>query len=96
MLRQVFSAVSLIVIAFKLGVGKLEFDVDLGKMRSDLLDNEFSEVPIESAFVLRSLAPIHKDPFDRLLVAQAKADGLILLSVDRRLADYGPMVELLR
>jgi hypothetical protein len=53
-------------------------------LRRGLLDNGYSELPItsEHAVTIGSLPPIHKDPFDRILIAQAMVEGITLLAVD--------------
>ena len=53
-------------------------------LRRGLLDNGYSELPIVSDHVvaIESLPPIHKDPFDRALVAQATVEGITLLTND--------------
>jgi PIN domain nuclease of toxin-antitoxin system len=59
-----------------------------------LLDNGYIELPITSqhAVSIDSLPPLHKDPFDRLLMAQALSEGITLLTHDERLAQYpGPV-----
>jgi PIN domain nuclease of toxin-antitoxin system len=59
-----------------------------------LLDNGYVELPITSqhAVNIDSLPPLHKDPFDRLLLAQAISEGIILLTGDAQLARYrGPV-----
>ena len=58
------------------------------------MDNGYSELPIlsEHAVAVDSLPPLHKDPFDRILVAQATVEGIILLTVDPMVAHYaGPV-----
>lgn len=63
-------------------------------MRRGLLDNGYVELPITSqhAVNIDSLPPLHKDPFDRLLLAQAISEGIILLTGDAQLARYrGPV-----
>ena len=47
-----------------------------------------------ACFLKGILPPVHQDPFDRLLVAQAKADGLVLVTHDSFLPPYGPFVML--
>lgn len=56
-----------------------------------LIANDYAELAIDSAHVLRvpTLPPIHADPFDRILVAQAMAEGLVLVSNDAKLKAYG-------
>jgi PIN domain nuclease of toxin-antitoxin system len=68
-----FSAASLWEVAIKRGLGRDDFKVDSRVLRRGLLDNGYSELPIISGHVvaIESLPMIHKDPFDRVLVAQA-------------------------
>jgi PIN domain nuclease of toxin-antitoxin system len=92
--EPVFSAASLWEIAIKRGLGREDFQVDARLLRRGLLDNGYSELPItsEHAVALDSLPPIHKDPFDRLLVAQATVEGILLLTSDPLVAKYpGPV-----
>lgn len=89
-----FSAASLWEIVIKRGLGRDDFQVDARLLRRGLLDNGYSELPIgsEYAVAIDSLPPIHKDPFDRLLVAQAMVEGITLLTVDSLLVQYpGPV-----
>lgn len=89
-----FSAASLWEIAIKRGLGRSDFQVDARVLRRGLLDNGYSELPIgsEHAVAIDGLAPIHKDPFDRILVAQATVEGITLLTVDALVAQYpGPI-----
>src|SRR5580693_9797081 len=79
-----FSAASLWEVAIKRGLGREDFAVDARLLRRGLLDNGYSELPIVSDHVVAidSLPPIHKDPFDRILVAQATVEGVTLLTSD--------------
>jgi PIN domain nuclease of toxin-antitoxin system len=89
-----FSAVSLWEIAIKRGIGRSDFQVDARLLRRGLLDNGYIELPVRSehAVVIDSLPPIHKDPFDRMLVAQATIEGITLLTSDTIVAQYpGPV-----
>lgn len=89
-----FSAASLWEIAIKHGLGREDFKVDARLLRRGLLDNGYSELPIgsEHAVAIDSLPPIHKDPFDRILVAQATVEGITLLTADETVAHYpGPI-----
>ena len=91
-----FSAANLWEIAIKRGLGRDDFQVDPRLLRRGLLDNGYSELPITSdhALAVEALPPIHKDPFDRLLVAQATVEGITLLTVDPLVAKYrGPVRE---
>ncbi len=89
-----FSAASIWEVVIKHGLGRSDFQTDARLLRRGLLDNGYSELPILSDHVvaLDSLPPIHKDPFDRLLVAQATVEGITLLTVDSTAAKYaGPV-----
>jgi PIN domain nuclease of toxin-antitoxin system len=89
-----FSAASLWEVAIKRGLGRSDFQVDTRLLRRGLLDNGYSELPIVSDHVVatESLPPIHKDPFDRVLVAQATVEGITLLTIDSLVAQYpGPI-----
>lgn len=89
-----FSAASLWELAIKRGLGREDFKVDARLLRRGLLDNGYTEMPIVSDHVVatESLPPIHKDPFDRLLVAQATVEGVTLLTTDSVVSEYpGPI-----
>ena len=90
----VFSVASLWEVAIKFALGRPEFDVDPRILRRGLLDNGFVELAVTAQHALEtiSLPPIHKDPFDRLLVAQATVEGLTLLTADATILRYpGPI-----
>jgi PIN domain nuclease of toxin-antitoxin system len=92
-----FSAASLWEVAIKRGLGRKDFSVDARLLRRGLLDNGYEELPILSEHVveIESLPAIHKDPFDRLLVAQATVEGIALLTLDSVVARYpGPIRKL--
>jgi PIN domain nuclease of toxin-antitoxin system len=86
-----FSVASLWEVAIKSALGRADFQVDVAELRTGLVANGYNEVAIESGHVLRvpTLPPIHADPFDRILVAQAMAEGFALLSNDAKLKAYG-------
>jgi len=89
-----FSAASLWEVAIKHGLGRDDFQVDARLLRRGLLDNGYNELPIVSDHVvaIESLPPIHKDPFDRVLVAQATVEGITLLTIDSLVSQYpGPI-----
>jgi PIN domain nuclease of toxin-antitoxin system len=89
-----FSAASLWEVAIKRGLGRKDFQVDARLLRRGLLDNGYSELPIISDHVVatESLPPIHKDPFDRILVSQATVEGVTLLTIDSLVSQYpGPI-----
>lgn len=86
----IFSTASLWEIVIKRGLGREDFKVDARLLRRGLLDNGYTELPIASEHVVAidTLPPLHKDPFDRVLVAQALVEGIILLTTDEVVACY--------
>ncbi len=89
-----FSAASLWEIAIKNALGREDFRVDPRVLRRGLLDNGYLELPVTSqhAVNIDTLPAIHKDPFDRLLLAQAQSEGILLITSDAQLAKYpGPV-----
>ena len=86
-----FSVVSLWEVAIKASLGRGDFQVDPLALRMGLLREGFRELPIQVEHVLavQKLPWIHRDPFDRLLVAQAAREQLTLLTADRTLLGYG-------
>ena len=92
----IFSAVSLWEIAIKRGLGRDDFQVDARILRRGLLDNGYLELPMSSAHAVAidGLPAIHKDPFDRILVAQATVEGIMLLTSDALLARYSGPIKL--
>lgn len=93
-----FSAASLWEVVIKRGLGREDFKVDPRLLRRGLLDNGYSELPIGSEHVvaIAGLSAIHKDPFDRILLAQAIAEGITLLTADATVAQYSELVRLVR
>jgi len=92
-----FSVASLWEIVIKNGLGRPDFQVDVRLLRRGLLDNGYSELPIASEHIvaIEGLPPHHKDPFDRLLVAQATVEGINLVTVDPLVAAYaGPIMKM--
>lgn len=90
----VFSAASLWEIAIKNSLGREDFRVEPRLLRRGLLDNGYLELPVTSqhAVSIDGLPQLHKDPFDRLLLAQALTEGITLLTADAQLAKYrGPV-----
>ena len=89
-----FSAASLWEVAIKRGLGRADFRADPRLLRRGLLDNGYGELPItsEHAVAADGLPAIHKDPFDRILVAQSIVEGIALLTADPVVAQYtGPI-----
>ena len=88
--EPIFSPASLWEIAIKSGLGRLDFQVNARLLRRSLLDNGYLELAVtsEHAVSVDTLPPIHKDPFDRLLLAQAAVEGITLLTSDPLVAEY--------
>lgn len=89
-----FSAGSLWEVVIKNGLGRPDFRVDPHLLRRGLIDNGYLELAISSQHTLAvsHLPDIHKDPFDRILVAQAESEGFLLLTADEMVARYpGPV-----
>lgn len=91
-----FSVASLWEIAIKSKLNRRDFQVDPRVLRRGLIDNGYQELPIfsEHAVAIDSLPLIHKDPFDRLLIAQATVEGIALLTDDATIARYPGPVQL--
>ena len=89
-----FSAASIWEIAIKFQQGKTDFPFDPAVLRTGFLDNGYQELMVsgEHGIAASALPLIHKDPFDRLLLAQATVENILLLTVDPILARYpGPV-----
>ncbi len=90
-----FSAASLWEIVIKAALRRADFKVDVALLRPALAEMGFEELPVTGAHAetLARLPPVHKDPFDRMLVAQSLAEPLILLTNDAALQTYGDVVK---
>ena len=88
------SAVTFWEVAIKWSLNKPDFRIDVAPLRAGLLRNGYFELPMDGAHALElaRLPMHHTDPFDRLLVAQAKAEGMVLLTSDKTLSAYGDCV----
>ena len=92
--EPIFSSASPWEVAIKQGLRRGDLRVDARLLRRGLLDNGYEELPItsEHAVALDTLPPIHKDPFDRILLAQSMIEGITLLTADPLVAQYpGPV-----
>jgi len=91
-----FSSVSLWEVAIKAGRGRDDFRIDVSSLRRSLFDNGYAELPMTGAHAaaLVGLPPIHRDPFDRMLAAQAIVEGLTLVTSDPAVAKYPAPVRL--
>ena len=89
-----YSAASLWEIAVKTTLRRKDFRVDLPLMHSALSVMGLTELPVTSEHAMRvtELPPVHRDPFDRMLVAQSLVEPMVLLTNDAVLARYGPFV----
>ena len=85
-----FSAASLWEVAIKHNLGRDHFRVEPRKLRRGLIENGWRELAItsEHAIAAGELPPLHKDPFDRMIVAQARVEGVTLLTSDDLVALY--------
>lgn len=91
----VFSAASLWEIAIKQSLGRDDFRADPRLLRRGLLDNGYEELAVTGAHAvaIATLPSLHKDPFDRILLAQAQVEGITLLTADDRVAQYPGAVQ---
>jgi PIN domain nuclease of toxin-antitoxin system len=90
----VFSDASIWEIAIKRGLGRSDFLFDPREIRRQMLENGYEELPVlgQHAVAVDVLPSIHKDPFDRILIAQAMVEGITLLTADPVIASYpGPI-----
>jgi PIN domain nuclease of toxin-antitoxin system len=91
------SAVCVWELAIEQGLGKLSLGTDVRtwtrRVTRELVLHHLP-VTAEHAAAVEQLPDVHRDPFDRLLVAQAVAEGAVLLTADRRLLGYGDAVRL--
>lgn len=92
-----FSAASIWELAIKGGLGRADFNVDVRLLRRSLLDNGYQELSIDSvhAVAVDQLPLIHKDPFDRILIAQAMVEGITLVTADAMVAEYPGAIQLI-
>jgi len=90
----VFSAASIWEVAIKHSLGRPDFKVDCNLLRQGLSEHGWEELSIAArhAAEIVNLPAIHRDPFDRMLVAQAIVEDIPLWTVDRHVARYpGPV-----
>ena len=90
-----FSVATLWEVAIKTSLKRPDFDVNVDALYRWLLAEAFTELPIapRHLMVVATLPWFHRDPFDRLLVAQAQVEGLVLWTADARLKAYGRAVK---
>lgn len=82
--------------AIKTGPNRPDFQVSASRLRRGLFDNGYDELPATGrhAAALANLPDIHKDPFDRILLAQAQVEDITLYTNDRIVASYPGPIEL--
>jgi PIN domain nuclease of toxin-antitoxin system len=85
-----FSAASIWEISIKTNLGRADFEAEPRLVRRGLIENGWVELSVtgEHAVATLDLPPIHKDPFDRILLAQARIEGMTLLTSDAVVAKY--------
>jgi len=86
----IFSVASIWEIGIKRSLGRPDFRVDPRLLRRGLLDNGYEELPVTGphAVAVIALPLLHKDPFDRILIAQAITEGVTLVTADATVARY--------
>jgi PIN domain nuclease of toxin-antitoxin system len=86
----VFSALSILEVTIKAGLARPDFRVDPTAFRNNLVANDLEELSFTSdhPLAVQRLPPLHRDPFDRALVAQAICENLTLMTADKRVAAY--------
>ncbi|MCL2480283.1 MAG: type II toxin-antitoxin system VapC family toxin [Spirochaetaceae bacterium] len=89
-----FSSATIWEVIIKKSLNRADFQIDPTALYWGLLDNGYSELSITSrhALLITDLPQIHKDPFDRILIAQAKAEGIALLTSDKSIAKYSSVI----
>ena len=95
--RLYFSPASIWEVVIKNRLGCKDFKVDANLLCKRLLENDYAELPITSAHALavNDLPDIHQDPFDRIMIAQADCEGMLLLTSDKLLKDYSAAVRVI-
>ncbi len=91
-----FSSISIWEVAVKRALNRPDFQFDPYLLRRLLIADDYREIDMTSEHALRvaELPRLHKDPFDRLLVAQARVESLTLLTCDAAIAAYSDSVQL--
>lgn len=89
--QLMFSAASLWEVTIKNSLDRPDFKVDSRRLWRMLLVSGYRELPVtsEHTVAVNDLPQLHKDTFDRILVAQARVESLLLLTVDKAVAKYG-------
>lgn len=92
--RLIFSVASIWELSIKHARRPKFIPIDPSVIRHKLLEDGYIELPISGEHVLAAgaLPPIHKDPFDRLLIAQSTIEGIVLLTADKGIATYPGLI----
>ena len=92
-----FSAASIWEVSIKSALGRDDFSVDAGALLRGLRYNGYVELPVTGSHAasVALLPRLHRDPFDRLLIAQAHTEALTLLTADRQVSQYPGPIRLL-
>ena len=85
-----FSPASLWEVVIKRALGRPDFRIDPRRLRRGMMENGYVELAVTSdhALAVDMLPQLHKDPFDRLLIAQALAEDLTFVTTDAQLPAY--------
>jgi PIN domain nuclease of toxin-antitoxin system len=91
----VFSVVTLWELVIKIGLRRSMIRGDVQTLRRGLLGSDYRELRVDAnhALAVAELPPLHGDPFDRLMIAQARVEGLTLLTADAVVARYPGAIE---
>lgn len=91
-----FSSAAMWEVAIKFGLDRDDFTVDPRVLRRGLIDNGYTELVVDGTHAgeVVSLPMHHSDPFDRMQIAQARVEGLVLVTADPHVARYGSPVQL--
>ncbi|QDH17191.1 type II toxin-antitoxin system VapC family toxin [Swingsia samuiensis] len=90
-----FSAASIWEVTIKVGLGRADFQIDPHLLRRGLIENGYEELAItgQHALAVGLLPDVHRDPFERILVAQATVEGIRLVTHDPLVQAYpGPII----
>jgi PIN domain nuclease of toxin-antitoxin system len=89
-----FSSASIWEIAIKISLGRADFQVEPSEIIDAAIASGFTELPVRAhaALQVSSLPPHHRDPFDRLLIAQAMTEPALFYTADRQLDPYSELV----
>nr|VFJ69120.1 MAG: PIN domain nuclease, a component of toxin-antitoxin system (PIN domain) [Candidatus Kentron sp. DK] len=89
-----FSPASIWEVVIKSSLGRADFQVDATLLREGLIDNGYIELPITSthALMVGLLTGIHRDPFDRIMIAQTISEGILMLTSDSLLSRYSSLI----